>query len=97
MITWILVDVKVDKQSVQVMLYDTAGQDSLDHLRQLSYPDCHVFLLCFSVVQPESFNAVKIKWIPTLRNTSASLVLVGTQSDLRDNSETIANLKVYLK
>lgn len=88
------VEVKVNRRSVQVMLYDTAGQESLDHLRRLSYPDCNVFLLCFSVVHPESFESVKIRWAPTFRNTSASLVLVGTQSDLRSNLDTIADLKV---
>lgn len=89
-----IVDVKVNKRLVQVTLCDTAGQDSLDQLRQLSYPDSHVFLLCFSVVHPETFDAIKSKWAPTFRKTDASLVLVGTQSDLRTNLETIANLKV---
>ncbi|XP_037027460.1 uncharacterized protein LOC119068116 [Bradysia coprophila] len=86
-------DVDVNERLVRVMLYDTAGQDALDPLRRLSYPDCNVFLLCFSVVQPESFHAIKRKWAPTFRHTNASLLLVGTQTDLRSNSETIAELK----
>lgn len=88
------VDVKVNKRPVQVKLYDTPGQDSLDHLRKLSYPGCNAFLLCFSVVRPETFDSVKNKWAQTFRNTDASLVLVGTQSDLRSNLQTVVNLKV---
>lgn len=89
------VEVKVNETPVQVTLCDTAGQDSLDQLRQLSYPDCNVFLLCFSVIKPESFHAIQRKWAPTFYKTKASLLLVGTQSDLRTNSQTIAGLKVH--
>lgn len=88
------VDVDVNERLVQVMLYDTAGQDALDPLRRLSYPDCNVFLLCFSVVQPESFHAIERKWAPKFRHTNATMVLVGTQTDLRFDSKTIAKLKV---
>lgn len=86
-------EVQVNETPVQVTLCDTAGQDSLDHLRQLSYPDCDVFLLCFSVIRPASFHAIKRKWAPTFHKTKASLLLVGTQSDLRTNSQVIASLK----
>ncbi|KAG4074783.1 hypothetical protein HA402_006422 [Bradysia odoriphaga] len=86
-------NVDVNERLVQVMLFDTAGQDALDPLRRLSYPDCNVFLLCFSVVQPESFHAIERKWAPTFRHTNASLLLVGTQTDLRYDSETITQLK----
>ncbi|KAJ6637151.1 Cell division control protein 42 like, partial [Pseudolycoriella hygida] len=87
------VEVKVNKQHVQIELFDTAGQDSFNHLRELSYPDCDVFLICFSVINPQSFTAVRSKWAPTFRNTNAAVVLVGTQSDLRSNRQIIANLK----
>lgn len=90
------VEVKVNETPVQVTLCDTAGQDSLDQLRQLSYPDCDIFLLCFSIVKPASFHAIKRKWAPTFYKTKASLLLVGTQSDLRTNSQIIVNLKVLL-
>lgn len=88
------VEVKVNETPVQVTLCDTAGQDSLDQLRQLSYPDCDVFLLCFSVIRPASFHAIKRKWAPTFYKTKASLLLVGTQCDLRTNSQIVASLKV---
>lgn len=40
---------------------DTAGQEDYDRLRPLSYPDTDVYLLCFSVVNPETFEHVSSK------------------------------------
>ena len=42
-------------------LFDTAGQEDYDRLRPLSYPQTDVFLVCFSVVSPSSFENVKEK------------------------------------
>ena len=37
------------------------GQEDYDRLRPLSYPQTDVFLVCFSVVAPASFENVKEK------------------------------------
>ena len=42
-------------------LFDTAGQEDYDRLRPLSYPQTDVFLVCYSVVSPSSFENVKEK------------------------------------
>ena len=43
-------------------LYSTqTGQEDYDRLRPLSYPQTDVFLVCFSVVSPSSFENVKEK------------------------------------
>ena len=42
-------------------LFDTAGQEEYDRLRPLSYPQTNVFLVCFSVALPSSFEHVKLK------------------------------------
>ena len=42
-------------------LFDTAGQEDYDRLRPLSYPQTDVFLVCFSVVNPASFENIKEK------------------------------------
>ncbi|XP_055549937.1 uncharacterized protein LOC129732761 [Wyeomyia smithii] len=88
------VDVSVDGRPICVTLCDTAGQDALDPLRQLCYPASDVFLLCFSVVQPGSFRSVATKWEPEVAKLKGcSLVLVGTQSDLRNDRKTILKLQ----
>ena len=49
-------------------LFDTAGQEDYDRLRPLSYPETDVFLVCFSVVSPSSFENVKEKWYPEIKH-----------------------------
>ena len=41
--------------------YSLTGQEDYDRLRPLSYPQTDVFLVCFSVVSPASFENVKEK------------------------------------
>lgn len=88
------VEVNVNDSPVLITLCDTAGQDALDPLRQLSYPDCDIFLLCFSVVQPESFASLKRKWVPQFTKSLALILLVGTQSDLRNDPTVLRRLQV---
>ncbi len=50
--------VSVDGKAYSVDLWDTAGQEEYKRLRALSYPDTDVFLICFAVVNPSSFENV---------------------------------------
>ncbi|KAG1741047.1 P-loop containing nucleoside triphosphate hydrolase protein [Suillus lakei] len=42
-------DIYVEDQSVELSLWDTAGQEEFDRLRSLSYAETHVIMICFSV------------------------------------------------
>lgn len=53
--------VMVDGRPISLGLWDTAGQEDYDRLRPLSYPQTDVFLICFSIVSPPSFDNVKAK------------------------------------
>uniref|UniRef100_A0A1I7T986 Ras-related C3 botulinum toxin substrate 1 n=1 Tax=Caenorhabditis tropicalis TaxID=1561998 RepID=A0A1I7T986_9PELO len=85
----------LDGNIVNLGLWDTAGQEDYDRLRPLSYPQTDVFILCFSVVSPVSFDNVATKWIPEIRQhcPDAPVILVGTKLDLRDEPEPMRQLQ----
>lgn len=88
--------VMIDGEPIKLGLWDTAGQSEYDRLRPLSYPQTEVFLCCFSVVNPESFQNVKDKWIPEILHHSPKgilIILVGTKADLRDDLHVLDELQ----
>ena len=62
-------------------------QEDLNKLRVLSYINSDVFLVCFSVANPESFTNVQDSWVPELRHyiPDTPFILVGTQVDIRQD------------
>merc|ERR1711884_142879 len=89
------VTVMIGGEPYTLGLFDTAGQEDYDRLRPLSYPQTDVFLVCYSVVSNPSFKNVKLKWIPEINHHAPGvpIILVGTKSDLRNDSETQAQLR----
>lgn len=52
--------IRVDNKMINLGLWDTAGQEEYNKLRQISYPQSDVFLIAFSVAEKATFdNAVK--------------------------------------
>ena len=88
-------NVMVDGRPVNLGLWDTAGQEDYDRLRPLSYPQTDVFLICFSLVSPASYQNVKAKWHPEVAHhcPNTPVILVGTKQDLRDDKETAEKLR----
>uniref|UniRef100_T1E8E5 Cdc42 homolog n=1 Tax=Anopheles aquasalis TaxID=42839 RepID=T1E8E5_ANOAQ len=88
------VTVMIGGEPYTLGLFDTAGQEDYDRLRPLSYPQTDVFLVCFSVVSPSSFENVKEKWVPEITHhcQKTPFLLVGTQIDLRDENSTLEKL-----
>ncbi|XP_026543554.1 rho-related GTP-binding protein RhoU-like [Notechis scutatus] len=86
--------VQVDGAPIRLQLCDTAGQDEFDALWQACCPKADVCLLCFSVVAPTSFQNIVDKWYPEVRRhcPSAPVLLVGTQSDLRQDVKMLIAL-----
>jgi len=85
----------VDGKPINLGLWDTAGQEDYDRLRPLSYPQTDVFLICFSLVSPPSFENVRTKWYPEIQHHAPNIpiILVGTKLDLRDDEDTKQKLR----
>jgi len=79
----------IDGKHFKLRLSDTSGQEDYPNLRALSYPQTQIFLCLFSVVDPSSLKSIKQKYLPEVRKQcpKASIILLGTKTDLRDDPE----------
>eukprot|EP01091_Cochliopodium_minus_P013857 TRINITY_DN4571_c0_g2_i1.p1 TRINITY_DN4571_c0_g2~~TRINITY_DN4571_c0_g2_i1.p1 ORF type:complete len:194 (-),score=30.67 TRINITY_DN4571_c0_g2_i1:86-667(-) len=77
----------VDNKQISLELYDTAGQEEYRRLRALSYPDTDLFMVCFSVVDVDSYTNIGTKWIQELHHycPNSEKIIVGLKTDLRDD------------
>ncbi|CAI0461629.1 unnamed protein product [Linum tenue] len=95
-------NVVVNGATVNLGLWDTAGQEDYNRLRPLSYRGADVFILAFSLISKASYENVSKKWIPELKHYAPGvpIVLVGTklvaihmfyvisfEADLRDDKQ----------
>ena len=88
------VTVMIGEDPYTLGLFDTAGQEDYDRLRPLSYPQTDVFLVCFSVTSPASFENVREKWFPEVHHHCPGVpcLIVGTQIDLREDPTVVEKL-----
>src|ERR1700734_1174029 len=80
--------------SYNLELFDTAGQEEWEQLRRMMYANTDVFLVCYSCMQPSSFDNVEKKWMPDVRShdPSSLVILVALCIDLRTNNNSQNNL-----
>lgn len=88
------VTVMIGGEPYTLGLFDTAGQEDYDRLRPLSYPQTDIFLLCFAITSPSSFENIKEKWVGEIKHhcPTTPFLLVGTQCDLRDDPVALEQL-----
>ncbi|KAM3140666.1 hypothetical protein pb186bvf_007264 [Paramecium bursaria] len=80
--------VQYDGKTINLSLWDTAGQETYNQVRQLSYDGTDVFLIIFSVIDPNSFENAVRKWLPELSQNTLALVpkiFVGNKIDMRSD------------
>ncbi|XP_041055243.1 rho-related GTP-binding protein RhoG-like [Carcharodon carcharias] len=87
--------VTVDERMVILNLWDTAPQE--EHrisIRQFYYPQTDIFIICFSICDPGSFDHVWNDWYPEVKRhrPNVPVLLVGTKKDLRHDPATVLSL-----
>lgn len=69
-------------------------------MRGFSYKDSEVFIVCFSVIDRESYDSVRGFWVPEIKNfmgRKVPIILVGLQTDSRvDSSEEISKAEGHV-
>lgn len=78
---------KVAGDEYTVGIFDSAGQHDYESLREFTYKDSEVLVVCYSVVDRESFESIKDFWVPEIKNNmhrKKPMILVATQTDLRN-------------
>ncbi len=80
----------VDGHSLQLHLWDTAGQEDYERLRPLAYPDSNVILICFTVDSHSSLDNVRDVWLPEVLHYchNVPIFLVCCKKDLRNDLTT---------
>ncbi|KAK1309970.1 Rac-like GTP-binding protein 4 [Acorus calamus] len=86
-------NVVIEGTTVNLGLWDTAGQEDYNRLRPLSYRAADVFVLAFSLVSRASYENILKKWIPELQHFAPEvpIVLVGTKLDLREDKHFLSD------
>lgn len=89
---------RVDGRSVELALWDTAGQEEYERLRPLSYSNANVILIGFAIDAKDSLDNASTKWIDEVTRycPGVPVILVGLKKDLRD-SESSAHCVQYEK
>ncbi|KAL4238223.1 hypothetical protein ACF0H5_002935 [Mactra antiquata] len=78
--------VMLDEKPFHFSLFDTAGKEDYDRLRVISYMNCDIFLVCFSVISRESLDSVTSHWVPEINHylPKTPFIVVATQTDMRN-------------
>ena len=82
----------VDDKPFNLALQDETMEKG--NLRPPPYPQPDVFLICFSVTSPSSYESIASKWYPEMNHHAPGVpfFLVGTKTDLRKDPDTVQKM-----
>ncbi|KAL4617737.1 rho-related GTP-binding protein RhoN-like [Arapaima gigas] len=85
---------EIDKQRIELNMWDTSGSSYYDNVRPLAYPDSDAVLICFDISRPETLDSVIKKWQGETQEfcPNAKVVLVGCKVDMRTDLSTLREL-----
>ncbi|BFZ12047.1 hypothetical protein BsWGS_15086 [Bradybaena similaris] len=72
-------------RKIQMQIIDAVEEEENPKSRCSLYSGTHIFVVCFSVIKPESLKHVEEVWVPEIRLYAPEVpfILVGAQADLR--------------
>ena len=79
-----------DTKTVQLVIWDTAGQEKYRSLNTLFYKDAVIVVLVYDQTQRKTFEEVKNYWIPQIRSHCGEKIIVAVaanKSDLFEEQE----------
>ncbi len=84
----------VSNTTIDMVFYDTAGQEDYDAMRPLTYGDADIFFLCYECMTPGSFENIKSKWLVEKNKHAKGVpfMIVGTKIDLRNDKDRVKAL-----
>lgn len=71
-------------RTIRIGIWESSGHHHHDRFRSFCYSMADVFLLCFSVIDPVSYENIQNKWC--MDACMAPVILVGTHIDLRSST-----------
>jgi len=92
-LTWDTETEEGDSKTLDLELWDTAGQEGFEQLRTLSYPGTDVYLVGYACNSAISLRNISSKWMEEIKrcreeNEEAGepwVILVGTKKDIRSD------------
>ncbi|EMD48017.1 RAS-related protein racG, putative [Entamoeba histolytica KU27] len=88
------VSISVDGVMNTINIISTEGSEEYARLRPLSYPGTDVFIVLFSITDPDSYNHVEKLWKPEIKEycSGVPIILVGSCAEVRKTPEKINSL-----
>lgn len=76
-------------KTINLALWDTAGQEDYDTIRPLSYRETDMVLLCYTIENKKNLDNISNKWLMEIKNycPSAGYYLIALKKDLREDNE----------
>ncbi|XP_022061815.2 rho-related GTP-binding protein RhoN-like isoform X1 [Acanthochromis polyacanthus] len=88
---------EIEKQRIELNMWDTSGSAYYDNVRPLAYPDSDAVLICFDISRPETLDSVLKKWQGETQEfcPNAKVVLVGCKLDMRTDLNVMRELSKH--
>ncbi|XP_072229934.1 rho-related GTP-binding protein RhoN-like [Leuresthes tenuis] len=88
---------EIDKQRIELNMWDTSGAAYYENVRPLAYPDSDAVLICFDISRPETLDSVLKKWQGETQEfcPNAKVVLVGCKLDMRTDLNVMRELSKH--